>query len=236
MTGKTGDARQASLDLIRTLLAIADGGSPYPEERERARERAERLMVRLAIDEAGVRMSKEEAAAPEQREFHFDAPYILDQQGLVFRIASVFACRGVRYPSGRMVVVGFASDLAMVAALAGSLVPAMRLEMDAMGGSASRKKAFAMAYAATVKSRLQDFYAGALREAEQEGTGSALVLADRSVAVDEAMVQMFPGLRAGRARQVRDYAGWMAGSAAGERADISLGRKVEEREARAIGG
>ncbi|MDN4478746.1 hypothetical protein QQX10_11150 [Demequina sp. SYSU T00039] len=223
------------LDRTRTLLAIADGGSPYPEERERARERAERLMVRLAIDEAGVRMSADEAARPTQRVFAFSAPYILDQQHLAFRIAAVFSCEGVRYPNGRLVLVGFASDLSMVAALIDTLVPAMRLEMAAAGGSVSRRKSFAMAFAAAVGLRLQDFYAGALRDAEQQGTGSALVLADRAVVVEGAFREMFPNLKAGRPRAITSPEGWLDGRAAGQRADISLGRKVDRAEVRTLG-
>src|SRR6478609_3910366 len=52
-----------TLALIRTLLAIADGGSPHEAERELARSRAERLMLRHSVDEAGVRMTRQGARA-----------------------------------------------------------------------------------------------------------------------------------------------------------------------------
>lgn len=223
------------LDRIRTLLAIADGGSPYPEERERARERAERLMVRLAIDEAGVRMSADEAARPATRAFDFHGTYIKDQIALVCAIARVFSCRSVIHGGRRVTAVGFASDLTMVAALVETLLPAMRLEMEVYGGSQSRKKAFASSYTSTVRARLADFYAGAVREAERDGTGSALVLAARSNQVELAYAQMFPNLRPARRRRLTSWEGWTEGAAAGKRADISLGRKVDQADVRALG-
>lgn len=218
----------AIMDQVRTLLAIADGGSPYPEERALARERAERLMVRHAIDEAGARMTREEAERPTTRAFAFDGQYVKDQVNLACRVARVFSCRCVIHGGRRVTAVGFASDLTMAAALIESLVPAMRIEMDIFGGSVSRKKSFAMAFATTVQARLKDFYAGALREAEEEGTGSALVLADRSAQVERAYREMFPHLRSVRARPITSHDGWIAGDRAGLRADISLGRKVDQ--------
>lgn len=223
------------LDQVQTLLRIADGGSPYPAERELARERAERLMVRYAIDEAGARMTRQEAETPTTRRFEFTPPYVKDQVILACAIARVFSCRSVIHGGRSVTSVGFASDLAMVAALVDTLVPAMRLEMDVFGGSQSRKKAFAASYAGTVRARLEDFYAGALREAEEEGTGSALVLADRSAHVDRAYAEMFPHLRAARARVLSSWEGWSEGAEAGRRADISLGRKVDRTEPGALG-
>ncbi|WP_062318682.1 DUF2786 domain-containing protein [Demequina maris] len=228
-------APDAILDQIRTLLAIADGGSPYPAERELARERAERLMVRYAIDEAGARMSREQAETPTTRAFDFVAPYVKDQIILVCGIARVFSCRSVIHGGRRVTTVGFAADLAIVAALVDTLLPAMRLEMDVYGGSQSRKKAFASSFTTTVTQRLRDFYAGALREAEEEGTGSAVVLLDRAQQVAVAYQEMFPNLRAARRRVLTSWEGWGEGAEAGQRADISLGRKVDEAGRRELG-
>lgn len=219
--------REQQLDLIRTLLAIADGGSPYPEERDRAREQAERMMVRLAIDEAGVRMTAEEAARPTTRVFEFDGTYLKDQIQLVCQIAHVFSCRSVIHAGRRVTAVGFASDLTIVAALVDSLLPTMRVEMSVYGGSQSRRKAFAWSFTAAVVERLRDFYAGALRDAEAAGTGSELVILDRVAQVELAYHEMFPRLRSLRRRTLTTWEGWDEGAAAGQRADISLGRKVD---------
>ncbi len=215
------------LDRVRTLLAIADGGSPYPEERALARERAEKLMVRLAIDEAGARMTAEQAAQPTTRDFDLSGTYLKDQVILVCAIARVFSCKSVIHGDRRVISVGFASDLTIVAALVESLLPAMRVEMEAYGGSQSRRKAFASSYTATVTERLTDFYAGALREAQSEGTGSEMVLIDRARQVELAYEEMFPNLRTVRRRVLTSWEGWSEGTAAGRRADISLGRKVD---------
>ncbi|ROS73607.1 DUF2786 domain-containing protein [Cellulomonas sp. PhB143] len=221
-----------TLDLVRTLLAIADGGSPYPEERARARERAERLMLRHSIDEATAAMSAEAASEPVSAEFEVGGSYVLDQIGLIGAVYDAFGCRTVRsreVATGRVRVhaYGFAHDMALASTLADALVPQMLAEMHAHGGSTSTKKSFAASFAGTVARRLREFYAQALVEAEAQGTGSSLVLADRDERVDATVARAHPGLRTARRRPVGDLGGWLAGDAAGRRADITVsGRRV----------
>ncbi|MDM7853776.1 hypothetical protein [Cellulomonas alba] len=63
-----------TLALIRTLLAIADGGSPHEPERDLARRRAEKLMLRHSVDVAAVRMTADQARAP----IRTDTPFAAD--------------------------------------------------------------------------------------------------------------------------------------------------------------
>ncbi|WP_286217457.1 DUF7168 domain-containing protein [Paraoerskovia sediminicola] len=221
-----------TLALIRTLLAIADGGSPYPEEQARARERAERLMLRHSIDAATAVMSEEAASEPVTAAFPVEGSYVVDQIGLVAAVYDAFGCRTVRSRHRATGVVtvhayGFAHDMALASTLTDALLPQMLLEMHAHGGSVSAKKAFAMSFSATVARRLREFYADALVEAEAEGTGSGLVLADRDARVEGAVARAHPNLRSARPRAATDLGGWVAGESAGRRADITgLDRKV----------
>lgn len=215
------------LDTIRTLLAIADGGSPYPAERERARERAERLMLRHSIDAAGTRLSQSERMEPSSRLLTFTGTYVIDQAYLASAVLGVFGCRAVRYGRGERVLAhGFAEDLTMACTLIDALVPQMLADMRVTGGSVTVRKSFARAFAVTASTRLEDFSARALEEAEQAGTSSALVVAGREDAVDAAVEREHPHLRTLRARPVQSLEGWVAGEASGRRADIALGHTV----------
>jgi hypothetical protein len=218
---------QATMDRIRTLLAIADGGSPYAPERELARERAEKLMLRHSIDAAAARFTASQRVEPQARLLEFTGTYVIDQAHLAATVLRVFGCRAVEFGRGQRVqAYGFAEDLTMACALVDALVPQMLADMRVVGGSVTVRKSFARAFAVTVRTRLEDFYAHALDDAEQEGTSSALVVADRSDAVDAVVEREHPRLRWTRARPVYSSAGWEAGAASGRRADIALGHTV----------
>ncbi|RHA37076.1 DUF2786 domain-containing protein [Cellulomonas rhizosphaerae] len=231
---KTFDQTQA---LIRTLLAIADGGSPHEAERELARSRAEKLMLRHSIDEASVRMTREEAHEPVRTDTEIVGSWVLDRLALRSAVYGAFGCRSLRVRRGgatEHVAFGFASDMSMAAVLADSLEPQMLAEMYAHGGTASDKRAFAAGFTIVVADRLTAFYAEVLTEAEAEGTSSALVVAARDARVDSALAQAFPQVRTSRRRL--SGAGWSAGAAAGARADIAVsGRKVDPSTTRALG-
>lgn len=223
--------------LIRTLLAIADGGSPHEAERQLARSRAEKLMLRHSIDEASVRMTREEAHAPIRTDTEIVGSWVLDRLALRSAVYGAFGCRSLRVRRGgatEHVAFGFASDMTMAAVLADSLEPQMLAEMAAHGGTASDKRAFAAGFTIVVADRLTAFYAEVLTEAEAEGTSSVLVVAARDTRVDAALAEAFPQVRTSRRRL--SGTGWSAGAAAGARADIAVsGRKVDPSTTRALG-
>jgi hypothetical protein len=222
-----------TLALIRTLLAIADGGSPHQPERELARVRAEKLMLRHSIDEAAVRMTSESARRPVRAEVPVTGSWVADRIELRNAVYRAFGCRPVRVRrqgATQFVAFGFASDVSMAAVLTASLEPQMLAEMYRHGGAPSDKRAFAAGFAATVGERLRQFYAEVLVVAETEGTSSALVLAARDRDVDAAVTDAFPDLRSTTRRL--SGRGWAAGAAAGARADIA----VQDRTVSASGG
>ena len=154
-----------TLALIRTLLAIADGGSPHQPERELARVRAEKLMLRHSIDEAAVRMTSESARQPVRAEVHVEGSWVADRIELRNAVYGAFGCRPLRVRRGtgtEFVAFGFASDMSMAAVLVASLEPQMLAEMYRHGGAVSDKRTFAAGFAAIVADRLRQFYAEAL--------------------------------------------------------------------------
>lgn len=212
-----------TLALVRTLLAIADGGSPHQPERELARVRAEKLMLRHSIDEAAVRMSSESARQPVRAQVHVEGSWVADRIELRNAVYRAFGCRPVRVRRDgvtEFVAFGFASDMSMAAVLTASLEPQMLAEMSRHGGAVSDKRTFAAGFAAIVADRLRQFYAEVLVVAETEGTSSALVLAARDRDVDAVVADAFPNLR--RTTRRLSGRGWAAGAAAGARADIAV--------------
>jgi len=226
-----------TLALIRTLLAIADGGSPHEPERELARTRAEKLMLRHSIDEAAVRMTSERAREPVRVDEPMAGSWVADRIALRSAVYGAFGCRPLRVRHGtgtEFVAFGFASDMSMAAVLAASLEPQMLTEMSRHGGSPSDKRAFAAGFAGIVADRLRQFYAEVLTEAETEGTSNQLVLAARDSDVDAAVSGVFPYLRHTTRRL--SGRGWAAGAAAGARADIAVsGRTMSAAGSRALG-
>jgi len=226
-----------TLALIRTLLAIADGGSPHQPERELARTRAEKLMLRHSIDEAAARMTSERARQPVRTDEPVTGSWVLDRIELRNAVYGAFGCRPLRTRQGNsteFVAFGFASDMSMAAVLTASLEPQMLAEMSAHGGTPSDKRTFAAGFAAIVARRLRQFYAEVLVVAETEGTSSALVLAARDRDVDAAVDQAFPHVR--RTTRRLSGRGWAAGVQAGARADIAVSdRTVPAASTRALG-
>jgi hypothetical protein len=227
---------EENLALIRTLLAIADGGSPHEPEREVARVRAEKLMLRHSIDEAAVRMTSEKAREPIRTDEAVTGSWVADRIELRNAVYGAFGCRPLRVRRGNateFVAFGFASDMSMAAVLAASLEPQMLAEMYSHGGTASDKRTFAAGFAAIVARRLRQFYAEVLTEAETEGTSNELVLVARDKDVDAALSDAFPHVR--RTSRRLSGRGWSAGAAAGARADIAVsGRTMSAAGGRAL--
>lgn len=225
-----------TLALIRTLLAIADGGSPHEPERELARQRAERLMLRHSVDAAAVRMTAERAREPIRTDTPVTGSWVADRIALRSAVHLAFGCRPLRVRSAdvtELVAFGFAADMSMAAVLCESLEPQMLAAMHRHGGPPSDKRAFAAGFTATVARRLRAFYAEALTQAETEGTSSALVVADRDRDVDAAVAVAFPRVR--RTTRRLSGRGWSDGVAAGALADIAVsGRKVSRGAGRAL--
>jgi hypothetical protein len=88
-------------------------------------------------------------------------------------------------------------------------------------GARTFRRAFLLGYAQRVGERLQAARKRATAEAAAErGVDLLPVLRSRREAVDSAVAELFPRVRASRSRASVDAGGWYAGRAAAERADV----------------
>lgn len=190
-------------------------------------------MTRHAIDEAMLA-----AAGSRTRDdivtelISVDAPYAGAKTALLGCVASANGCRvilqgGGRGGAKRCAIVGHRSDLAKVTTLFAALsLHAARAMLQAPvppHDTARRfRHAFLLAFAARIGERLQEASRSAQVDAERAaGRSLGLVLVDRSAAVDAAVDEQFPRLRAIRP-QASSHAGYRSGRSAANAATLGL--------------
>jgi hypothetical protein len=234
----TGDARM--LDRIRALLAKAES-TEYPEEAEALTAKAQQLMARHSIDHALLAAESGGRERPEAIRIGVDAPYEGAKAALLNAVATANRCRVVWSQSlGFCTVLGFPVDLESVELLYTSLLvqatAALNQEGAAVrGGSRKRsfRQSFLVAYAERIAQRLSAAASAAEEEYESEAGAEARggrearllpALAARDAAVRDSTERMFPELKSTRAPAARDYAGWIAGQAAADRAQLGSAR------------
>ena len=212
---------------VHALLAKAES-TEFPEEAEALLAKAQELMTRHAIDEA--MLHDGHGGTIDSERVLVEAPYAGPKTSVLSVVARSHGCRlvitdGAPGSGQRCVLVGTATGraatLTMFAAL--SLHATRQLlaaEVPPFDTPRRFRHAFLLAFAARIGQRLEE--ANTHAEASV-GTASArsvaLVLADRSTAVDEAVSEAFPHLRTIR-RQASSVAGARSGQAAAERAGL----------------
>lgn len=220
----------AWLDRVSALLAKAES-TEFPDEAEALLAKAQELMARHAIDEAMLaragRGPREEVTT---RSIVVAAPYAKAKASLLGAVAQANGCRVVMGGGTGLnvcVAVGHPHDLDAVESLFGALsVHAVRtlLFAEVPPGDTVRRfrHSFLLAFAARVGERLQ----AARRAAESEaaaaaadGSGVAVVLADRADAVDRAFREAFPQVRTMRTSS-SSAAGRMHGRRAADAAGL----------------
>lgn len=228
---------------IRALLAKAES-TTFPAEAEALSAKAQELMARHRIDQVLVD-GGQSSDEPVGRRITLDAPYAEAKFRLLGSVATANRCRAVLLSGmGCAHVIGFANDLDMTELLHTSLlVQATRAmtaagpQADARGRSRTRsfRLSFLVAYAWRIGERLQEASTTAEAEVDAERGGNLLpVLARRDALVDEAMALAFP--RTTRLRtSISNGAGWAAGAAAAELADLSAGEALPRRPPAALG-
>jgi hypothetical protein len=225
-----------ALSRIRGLLAKAES-TDFEAEAEALTAKAQELMARHAIDTAmvGTRGGTPGAAGPVQaRRLHLDDPHAEAKAAIVQAVGSANGVRVVLLPAfGIATLVGMPGDLDAVDLLVTSLLlQAGRALADAVrqGGARSRatayRRGFLYSYAQRIGERLTDARDAARAEATATyGSALAPVLADRQAAVDRAVQELFPAVRRRSGRTV-DAAGWHAGGAAADAADLGGSRNA----------
>ncbi|WP_052684483.1 DUF2786 domain-containing protein [Lentzea aerocolonigenes] len=216
------------LNRVRALLAKAESTS-FPEEAEALSGKAQELMNRHALERA--MLDADLPALATSRRMWLDKSYFKEKSQLVHVVSQAFRSRAVAYDGfGFVALVGDEVDLESVELLSTSLLVQATRAMVAVGGKASKgsearsrpfRKSFLVAFASRIGERLT----AVPEPADVVDERLLPVLADRKQAVDTLFDEMFSRTRTTRVT-VRSAAGWGAGRAAADVADIGPGRKT----------
>lgn len=212
------------LERVRALLAKAES-TTFPEEAEALSSKAQQLMARHSIDRALLDATNGRGTAGSRR-LGVDDPYAGPKSLLVAVVADANRCSSVWSKEfGFVTVFGGDDDVDAVELLYTSLLcqaaSAMNSAARAGGRSRSFRHAFLVAYANRIGSRLADATATATADAVDEHGSDRLlpVLAARADAAEDAAREAFPNMRS-VGFSARDAAGWAAGIAAADRAQL----------------
>ena len=224
---------------IRALLAKAES-TTFPEEAEALSAKAQELMARHRIDRVLLDTAAGVTDGPVGRRIWLDDPYADAKAQLLGTVAHANRCQSVQITGvGCCHVIGFPTDLDVVELLHTSLLvqattalAAAGPQRDGRGRSRTRsfRQSFLVAYSWRIGQRLAD----AAASVESTAVGDALaggvdllpVLARREAQVDDAVAVAFPRL-SHRRTSVSNPAGWAAGTAAADVADLSVGDALE---------
>lgn len=224
-----------ALKLIRALLAKAEA-TTFEAEADAFTTKAQELMTRHSIDAAvlaSAAAGSRTAAGVESRRVHIDNPYAEEKATLLSAIAGVNGAKSIWVPyAGFCTVMGFPVDLQLTDLLFTSLlVQATRASAAATAAdrylsTPSFRRAFLIAFADRIAERLEAARRHVSAEAAQEyGASLAPVLAGRQAAVEAAYEEAFPNATTMRSRSL-NAAGWHAGRAAADAADIGAGAAI----------
>lgn len=223
---------QKVLARVRALLAKAES-TQFPEEAEALSAKAQELMNRHAFERAVLDADEHRKQTASSTRLWLDAPYLDAKSHLVAAIARANRCRSVFYPRfGFVALVGESMDLEITELLVTSLLVQATRAMVAEGSQATRsgtsrtrsfRQAFLVSYATRIGERLDE--AGARAHDPVEDERLLPVLAERSRVVEETFEKMFSNL-VERSATVTNGAGWDAGRAAADRADINVERQA----------
>ncbi|MQA08004.1 MAG: DUF2786 domain-containing protein [Pseudonocardiaceae bacterium] len=221
---------QKVLARVRGLLAKAEA-TTFPAEAETLSAKAQELMNRHSFERALLDEATHQQQTATSSRLWLDGPYFVAKATLVNVIAQANRSRAVRHGKlGFVSLVGDQLDLEITELLATSLLVQATTAMVAEGKQVTRagtsrtrsfRQSFLVAYARRIGERLEA--ANTAARADAHDPRLLPVLADRSRAVDQAFDEMF-GATVRKAVSVSNGAGWQAGRAAADRADIGVDR------------
>jgi hypothetical protein len=222
---------------IRGLLAKAEA-SDYAEEADAFMAKAQELMTHYCIDRTMVEANAEGDGVPrvDARRVWLEDPYLAAKALLLANVASANRCRAVvDSVFGFSSLVGLPQDLDAADLLFTSLLVQALRRITALGkdptfGRRSRKpsyrRSFLVAYAGRIGFRLREANEAATVAADN-ALGNCLlpVLARREEEVDAALGAMFGELEELKF-SLTDVAGWAAGTAAADMAELAVHEKL----------
>ena len=212
------------------LLAKAES-TEFPDEAEALSAKAQELMNRHAFERALLDADTQRQQTATSIRLWLDSPYVDAKSHLVAAIARANRCRAVFYSKlGFVAVVGEEMDLEITELLSTSLLVQATRAMVAEGSQVSRagtsrtrsfRQSFLVAYATRIGERLDE--AGTRAHDPAEDARLLPVLAKRSRVVEETFAAMFSHT-VQRSVSATNGAGWHAGRAAADRADLTVER------------
>lgn len=227
-----GDVDAKVLAKVRALLSKAES-TEFEEEANALTAKAQELITRHRIDRVLLDAGDDDQP-PAARRLGVDDPYAGAKALLLSAVACANGCNALWTEDlGCSTVFGDPDDLDTVELLYTSLLVQATTALRAAGANAppgarsrsrSFRQSFLVGYASRIRTRLEEGVATATTAAEEElGRDFLPVLVRRREAVDDAAAAAFP-----KSERIsvgaRDGAGWLAGHAAAELADITTGR------------
>ncbi|MGH3588726.1 MAG: DUF2786 domain-containing protein, partial [Pseudonocardia sp.] len=220
---------QKILSRVRALLAKAES-TQFPEEAEALSTKAQELMNRHAFARALLDAEEHKPQSATSTRIWLDNPYLEAKSHLVAAIAGANRCRSVFHADlGFIAVVGDPLDLDITELLTTSLLVQATRAMVAEGSQVSRsggsrtrsfRRSFLIAYAGRIHERLEE---AATRAVDDERL--LPVLADRSRVVEGTFQEMYRRT-VEKSVTVTNGAGWQAGRAAADWADLNIERRA----------
>lgn len=235
----TDQGADTMLVRVRKLLAKAEDPAATPQEAETYTAKASELMAAYGIDRALLAASDPSLDVVGDRVIVLDRPYAAEKADLISQVALSLGCRVVRrtrYPDGSkelsVHLFGHRSDLERVEILFTSLLlQAMqalaRTPVPGWDHPAAFRRSWLSGFSGAVGRRLRQAERAAAGQAESRfaasGTSTALVLADRSAAVEAVRDATYPDVQPASTRRLSGSGG-AQGWAAGQRADLGGAR------------
>ena len=225
------------LQRVTGLLAKAES-TTFHAEAEAFTAKAQELMTRHAIDRAALAAGTGGGAGVGGRRLGIDDPYPGPKYLLLSAVADANRCRAVWSKVwGFATVFGDEDDLDTVELIYTSLLIQATRAMVAgdppratphAGRTRSYRQSFLVAFAGRIGARLREAAKAATAEATRDRATLLPVLARRDEAAEAAVREAYPSVGTSRV-SANDAAGWHAGRAAADQAQLDLHEALRRR-------
>lgn len=231
---------ESLLSKVRALLAKAEDPAATEAEAEAFTAKATELMAKYGIEQAILADHNPDAGKPADRMITVSNPWGGEKARLAYFLAEAMGCRAllVKGTVQRVHLFGFTSDLERVELLYTSLLLQMatglaRVQPPVWESPRAYRRSWLLGFRSEVVARVKAVEQRAADQAQPTGGRStALVLADRSALVQQALAARYPRVSHGSSSY--SGGGYKSGREAGSRANIGQTGVAGGR--RAIGG